>query len=183
MTGSGFHDNFFKVMMKKILCLCFGMSWVSSFSYADNFSSFSKLFTLERTLNANQVVYEADLSDRNEPIHPYWNMLAEDGHTEELSRIERSRAYGTEIIEQTPDELKFVIVSFRSHPLTVRIDPETQLPYATIALSGGEKILKNIFLTVVGGIFPKVLKIDVSYQDAKDSQILHEFIDPNAELH
>ena len=162
--------------MKTFIFLGLGIILSSNYSHA---SGYSKIFTLERTLNTNQVVYEVDLSNTDNPVHPYWIMLAEDGHTEELNRIEKSRAYGTEVIEQTPSELKFEIVSFRSHPISVKVDPETLTPYATMILSGGEKILNDVFLTATGGIFPKVIKIDISYQDVKNGPILKESIDPS----
>ncbi len=164
----------------KSLIVLFLLSTVftSSFSYAENLPQYSKIFTLERTLNTNQVVYEANLLNQNYPIHPYWVMRAQDGHFEELNRIERNRAYGVEIIKQSSSEVKFAIVSFRSLPVTVRLDPVNQLPYASITLSSGEKILKDIYLTVSGGLIPNVSKIDISYQETNDGPVLHEAFDP-----
>ena len=168
--------------MKKYLKFClFGLLATSIFSYSYASPGYSKIFTLERTLNSNQVVYEANLSSVDYPIHPYWNMRAEDGHTEELNRIERNRAYGVEIIKQSATEVDFAIVAFRSHPVKVRLDAVSKTPYATITLSSGEKILTDIYLTVTGSIFPSVSKIEISYQNAKDGPVLHESFDPNAE--
>lgn len=74
-----------------------------------------------------------------------------------------------------------MIKAFRSHPITVRVDAATQALYAVLTLDTGEKILKNIFLRLGGGIVPSVKMIDVYYQDTLDGPILHEEYNPNVE--
>jgi hypothetical protein len=59
----------------------------------------SPLFTIERSKNANVVHYDARLTadgelDPKEPVIAYWIRLAEDGRREELSWIEKKKAYG-----------------------------------------------------------------------------------------
>ena len=168
-------------MLKNIVLFALSIgALVSHGSWAQSGPEYFKLFTLERTLNANQVVYEVNPSNTTNPIHAYWVMLAQDGHLEELTRLERNKAYGTEVISQADGEIKFILKAFSGHPITVRTDPETKIPYAVITLASGEKILKDIYLTLSGGLIPGVKKVDLYYQDDKDGPTLHETIDPNS---
>ena len=57
------------------------------------------LFIIERSKNANVVHYDARLTadgklDPREPVIAYWVLSAEDGRREELSWIEKKKAYG-----------------------------------------------------------------------------------------
>jgi hypothetical protein len=57
------------------------------------------LFVIERSTNANVVHYDANIGadgqlDPRQPITAYWVMAAVDGHREELTPLEKSRAYG-----------------------------------------------------------------------------------------
>lgn len=61
--------------------------------------SYQSLFVIERSTNANVIHYDAKLGkdgvlDAREPVVAYWIMLAGDGGREELTMLERSRAYG-----------------------------------------------------------------------------------------
>ena len=62
----------------------------------------SPLFIIERSKNANVVHYDARLTadgelDPKEPVIAYWVKLTKDGRREELSWIEKKKAYGFEI--------------------------------------------------------------------------------------
>jgi len=57
------------------------------------------LFVIERSTNANVVHYDANIRadgqlDPRQPITAYWVMAAVDGHREELTPLEKTRAYG-----------------------------------------------------------------------------------------
>jgi hypothetical protein len=64
------------------------------------------LFVIERSKNANIVVYDAnrgpsgDLS-ATEPIVAYWLLNGENGKREELNRVDRDRAYGFDVAPGT----------------------------------------------------------------------------------
>src|SRR5579871_1079208 len=65
------------------------------------------LFVIERSTNANVVHYDARLTpagelDASRPIDAYWVMQAADGRREELTSLERSKAYGF-TLEHGPD--------------------------------------------------------------------------------
>ena len=62
----------------------------------------SPLFIIERSKNANVVHYDARLTadgklDPKDPVIAYWVLSAEDGRREELSWIEKKKAYGFDI--------------------------------------------------------------------------------------
>jgi hypothetical protein len=130
------------------------------------------LFTLERSTNANQVVYElrADAT-----IHPYWRMLAQDGHTEELTSFERERAYGV-VMLASPDTalVRFSVKALPAYSLSVTTNPPTGQAYATVHLLGNELTLKRIYLHVSGGLIPSVKSIDIEAQNG-DSGLLQYF--------
>lgn len=149
--------------------------FASSYAHAE----YTNLFTLERTTNKNQVVYEADFSNQAVPIHAYWIMNAQDGHKEELNRIERNKAYGVEVVSRKPDEIQFIIKAFRQHPIIVKKEDATSNPIAVLKINSEFKILKNIFLHVVGSFIPSVTAIDIYYQNVKDGPVLREIYDPN----
>jgi hypothetical protein len=75
-----------------LLLVCIGSSGLPNDSY-------QPLFVIERSTNANVIHYDAKLGkdgafDSKEPVVAYWVMLAGDGGREELTTLERSRAYG-----------------------------------------------------------------------------------------
>ena len=57
------------------------------------------LFVIERSTNANVVHYDAKITedgglDPRQPVVAYWVMAAEDGRRQELSALEKMKAYG-----------------------------------------------------------------------------------------
>jgi hypothetical protein len=66
------------------------------------------LFTIERSKNANLVVYDARLTDSGEldpksAVVVYWLLKAQDGRREELNRVEASGPTdSTSNLEKTP---------------------------------------------------------------------------------
>ncbi|HTS28226.1 MAG TPA: DUF4833 domain-containing protein [Bryobacteraceae bacterium] len=65
------------------------------------------LFVIERSTNANVVHYDANIGadgqiDPRRPVSAYWIMAAADGRREELTSLERAKAYGFSI-EPGPD--------------------------------------------------------------------------------
>jgi hypothetical protein len=165
--------------MKLIFSLGLALFLTASRSQAGNLPGYTTLFTLERTSNTNQVVYEANLDNSDNPIHAYWIMRAQDGHTEELTSTERTRVYGTKLISATPEVAQFSIVSFQSRPITVRLDPTTHAPYATMNMNHQDRILIDFFLNLGGFLIPHVNSVDLTYEDTLDGPALHDTFNPN----
>lgn len=62
----------------------------------------AELFRIERSKNANVVLYEAKVAadgrlDADEPVRASWLMLAEQGQREKLTLLERKFAYGFDV--------------------------------------------------------------------------------------
>lgn len=116
------------------------------------------VFTLERSTNRNLVVYEADFSS-HEPIHPYWRMLEEDGHHEELTTFERTHLYGVMILERTADEIKFGIRALPDHPILVKLRNGT--PVVSMPDIGIEFAVKRFYVRLKGLLGLSVSSIEV----------------------
>jgi hypothetical protein len=126
------------------------------------------LFTLERSQNANQVVYELKPSvAAGAPylIHPYWRMLAQDGHTEELTGMERG-VYGVQVSVDTADSVVFALKALTSYRLAVAPNPPAGAPHAVIQLANQAWILKRIYLHLSGGLIPGVNAVDLEVQSS-----------------
>jgi hypothetical protein len=124
------------------------------------------LFALERSLNANIVVYEANLNGdgsfaSKSPVQVYWIRLADDGRREELNFIEKSKAYGVDV---TPEkETGALTMSIRSLPKRpMRIIREEGKAVAVLPVCGQEAILKKVFVkSKKGGLMPGVEYVDL----------------------
>jgi hypothetical protein len=86
--------------------------------------SYVPLFTIERSINANVVHYEAKLKDGridpHQPVVAYWIMAAEDGRRQELNLIEKVKAYGFSIHpDGVPESYRMVIVSDKRKEIRV----------------------------------------------------------------
>lgn len=154
----------------------FGGVAVVSFVLGYSAQAGQKLFTLERSNNSNQVVYELDSSNALAPIHPYWIMRETDSHIEELTGMERRRAYGVQFLSQGAEGLKFTIVSFPSKPITVKTDSGKS--YAVMSINGADRILTDVFLTLSGGLIPGVKTVDLYYKDSLSGPVLRYSFNP-----
>ncbi|MEZ4750972.1 MAG: DUF4833 domain-containing protein [Bdellovibrionota bacterium] len=140
------------------------------------------LFLIDRSLNRNQVVYEANVTthgwDEDDPIRVYWILHEDEGRVEPLSGIEQSFAYGISVRKQTEQELRFVLKALPKKEITVL----QQSPGKFIALTeiaGAQAVIKSIFIKTVGsGIFSSVRYIEVSGHSVSDEQIRVERIVP-----
>jgi len=131
------------------------------------------LFTIERSKNANLVVYDARRTesgelDPKEPVVVYWLMNAEKGQREELNRIERQRAYGFEVAAgPEPGTFLLSLKSGKKHPFTVAM--RDGCPVILDKIDGHPAILERIYVKAKGeGIHPKVESIQFFGRDASD---------------
>jgi len=116
------------------------------------------LFRIERSKNANIVVYDAnrgpagDLS-ASQPVVAYWLLNGEGGRREELNAVERDRAYGVEAKPgDTPGTYSLVFKADRKRPLAIRTI--AGCPAATGPIGGKDGILRRIFVRSKEGSFP-----------------------------
>ena len=103
------------------LCLILGFILIIPRAYSQEDRNFptpagnaNQLFFLQRSQNTNTVVYELNLKngmpDTVEPVHIFWICYAEHGQEEELTDLQRKRAYGlaTKYISKDHYELRFL---------------------------------------------------------------------------
>ena len=128
------------------------------------------LFIIERSKNANVVHYDARLTadgelDSKEPVIAYWVRLAQDGRREELSWIERKKAYGFDI---KPDPevkgYKMTLVADPQRPITVK--KEGDAVRAEGIIDGRPAVLEKMFIKSSDGLMgPKVEYIELYGKD------------------
>ena len=143
----------------------------------------SPLFIIERSKNANVVHYDARLTadgklDPKEPVIAYWVMLAEDGRREELSWIEKKKAYGFTI---KPDP------SVNGYKMTLVADPERQITVkkerdavrAEGVIDGRPAVLEKMYIKASDGLTgPKVEYIELYGKDLQTGEKRYQKIVP-----
>lgn len=123
------------------------------------------LFTIHRSLNANELVYEA-MSDAkgfcpDEPIKAYWIMKAKGGRQEPLTGMERRWAYGVMVKSVSAEEIHFSLRALPNRDITVRHTKEGAS--AVTLVDGEESVLKQIYIqSKGGGLIPTVDYADVT---------------------
>lgn len=131
------------------------------------------LFVVDRTTNANRLVYEADF-DHLEPVRAHWEMRADRGQIENLTPLERTQVYGVKILRRERTEIDF---SFRALPeVTFFVAEENGQPVARVELLGERRPVQKIFLHLSGGLFPRVNAIDFEIRGTTPEKIslVHE---------
>jgi hypothetical protein len=120
------------------------------------------LFTLERSLNRNEVVYDAQLGpkgfDPRIPIHAYWKMNEKGGAIEELNGIEKSKAYGTQVVDAQSRQIKFTLSAMPRLIITAKIGrgPKS-VPHAYVNLNDQEVEVRRFYLHLeTGGLTPRL---------------------------
>lgn len=142
-------------------------------------SSWSRLFSITRTTNKNEVVYEVGLNPTqgiflSNPARVYWILHEKNGILEGLNPIELLSAYGFSIQKASESHLDLLIRGLPEVPVHVRkIEGKG---YGAIAvLNQKEVVVKHIFLQVTeGGLLPKVTDATFkgfSFQDWKPIEI------------
>ena len=116
----------------------------------------NQLFYLQRTPNANTVVYELNYKNgqlnTDEPVHVFWIRYGEKGQKAELSAIQRSFAYGIKSTMLTPDNYELRFISYKKAVMYLKKGADNKyLVYATI--NQKPAILVRVYLKINGGSF------------------------------
>ena len=96
------------------------------------------LFVIERSLNANVVHYDARLApdgklDIRQPVIAYWVMAAEDGRRQDLTLLERLKAYGFSAIPAASGEsCRIVLVAQKKREIQIVLDHDAARAEMTI---------------------------------------------------
>jgi sterol desaturase/sphingolipid hydroxylase (fatty acid hydroxylase superfamily) len=132
------------------------------------------LFFLQRTPDANTVVYQLNLTngglDSKQPIKAFWVRYEENGLIKELSAIEKKFAYGVKCRQMGNGAYEVRLVSYKKLPMYL-LKPAADQPYR-LYIKEEEKylLLKRVFVKVQGGSywFPKVHYIDLFTVDSEN---------------
>ncbi|HME43862.1 MAG TPA: DUF4833 domain-containing protein [Syntrophorhabdales bacterium] len=143
----------------------------------------SPLFTIERNTNANVVHYDAQLTadgklDPKEPVIAYWVMLAEDGHREKLTWMEKKKAYGFSI---KPDpSVNGYKMSLMAAPVwQITVKEEKDVVRAEAIINGRPAVLEKMYINASGGMTgPKVHYIEVYGKDLQTGEQWREKMVP-----
>ncbi len=141
------------------------------------------LFVIERSSNANVVVFEANREETGElypgkPLTVYWRMFAEAGQREELNSLEKRMAYGYDVVGTSgPAEAVVALHALRTRPIDVRI--VSGCPAAFIASDGRDMRLRRVFVQLKSRfLIPSVAYVELHGEDAETGEALEERFEP-----
>ena len=144
------------------------------------------LFTLGRSKDFNVILYDLQLDangnlNQNEPIKGYWIKLAEDGHAEELTYIQKSMAYGLVFEYVNPTNAQFSFVSYPQRKLILQKGRDGKFYVHMKSTDQSDVILTRIFVTIDGGTFwiPNVTLVSIYGIKTDNLTKFEEHIIPN----
>jgi hypothetical protein len=116
--------------------------------------SYQPLFVIERSTNANVIHYDAKLGkdgalDAKEPVVAYWIMLSGDGGREDLTALERSRAYGFTMKRDNSGESWWMTLVSQKRR-AIHIYPEAGKVRAVTSIGGHQAYLRKIYVKTRG---------------------------------
>ncbi len=141
-----------------------------------------ELFRIERSKNANVVLYEvtpgeATVLDRDAPVTASWLLLASSGKREPLTFFEKLFAYGFEVqVSKVADSATLTLKALKAR--AIRVSRREQCPVATTTVGGAEAVLQRVYVaTDEGGAVPGVkyvelIGVDVVTGEARTERVV-----------
>jgi len=125
------------------------------------------LFTIERSLNEDQIVYflhldENGLLRKDEPISLKWLDNENSGELVPVNWIKKKFGYGIEIIQQEEEKVTFKFVSYDKKVFTVKKDASGN--YGVFGKINDKRMkIRHIYLKMEGGTFwkPNITEVAV----------------------
>lgn len=141
-----------------------------------------QLFYIQRSPNANTVVYAAKLDTHGEfdpgaPVQAYWRKFNIDGSRQPLNFVERLMAYGVRMDAIRPGQpVTFHVAALPDRKLTLAMDAQHH-PEALVEIGSHTVKLSYVYLQVVeGGLLPKVPSLDIFGTDVASGKAIHEHL-------
>ncbi len=171
------------------LCILFCFCEVLADNNNDRFptppESPNRLFYIQRSSNANAVIYDANLLPNKNlngknPVHTYWIRYAEKGQKEELSTMQKTLAYGlyTDKIKGQEESFEGYFLAYRKRKFIVKIHSDGT-PVALFPINGKMQILKRVFVSVdESGFMPSVNYIELFGKDVISGRDIYERFKP-----
>ena len=138
----------------------------------------AELFRITRSTNRNVVVYELGeraATARWPTVRASWILVENGGRRQDLNFLERSRAYGFDVVDG-PDGLKVTLKADRWGEILVREHDGCLRAFRRI--QGREALLERIHIEASGGLVPSVKWLDVFGTDPRTGEALREHIVP-----
>jgi hypothetical protein len=142
----------------------------------------NQLFYVQRSPNANTVVYAAKLDgqgnfDSRDPVQAFWRKFNIDGSKQPLNFMERMMAYGVRLSARKAKEpITFAIAALPQRKLSLGLDAQHH-PQATMTIGGRVVKLAYVYLHVVeGGLLPSVPELDIVGTDLASGKAVHEHL-------
>jgi hypothetical protein len=147
-------------------------------------TSSDRLFYVQRTPNANTIIYDLNLNadgklNTEDPVKVYWLKYAENGQMEQLNYIQRKFAYGLRVKALNNGAYDIRFVSYKKFPLTLMKAGDGKYHiFASIAKK--QAILNRIFVQIDGGTFwiPNVSYVEVKGSDPETGREIVERFKP-----
>jgi hypothetical protein len=141
------------------------------------------LFVLERSTNANIVVYDAQRVasgelDPAKPVVAYWICNAEKGQREQLTSLQWNRAYGFDTKPaKKPGRFRMTFKANLGRGFVVQI--VNGCPAAVARIGGRRAIVRRVFVHVKTTVFvPSVESVEMFGDDLETGAPLHEEFHP-----
>ena len=138
-----------------------------------------RLFAIERSKNANIVVYDAHLRggayDAHEPVSAYWLMKAEKGQRQELNLIEKMQAYGF-AVETESSGMRLTMKALTGRP--ARLVLAKGCPRAIMTIAGRDAYVGRVYIKTREGKDSDVEFIELSGRAVKSGRAVRERFSP-----
>lgn len=175
---------FYSVMPVVLTLLCsFGRDTAKIYPTPSGINNM--LFYVQRTLNINTLVYETNLDEHGEinmkePIKIYWINYAKDGSREELSSMEKKKAYGieSELVDAEKKTFRFSLISYKKKSMFLVKSPHDNRYHAYCSINNNLSMLSRVFIQTEGNLPPKIKRIDIAGKDPVKSEECIERIVP-----
>jgi hypothetical protein len=114
----------------------------------------NQLFFLQRSQNTNTVIYELNIKngmmDTVEPVHIFWISYAEHGQREELTELQRKRAYGLATKYITKDHYELQFLANKKYAMDLMKGSDNKFHIYQM-INQKQVILSKIYLQIHGG--------------------------------
>jgi len=142
------------------------------------------LFYLQRSTNANTVVYSANMTglgqvDPKNPLDIFWRRY-QDGQRSPLTFVERTLAYGASprAVAGRPNEFDANIVSLPEIKFRIGVDV-TGAPEAVVQIGERRAHLVSVYVKIdESGFIPELISLDLYGVDKADGKVLHQHLEP-----
>ncbi|MEW5741734.1 MAG: DUF4833 domain-containing protein [Myxococcota bacterium] len=141
----------------------------------------AELFRIERSKNANVVLYETKQAgkgelDAKEPVTATWLMLADKGQREPLTFLERRLAYGFDVAA-SKEGIEVLLKALATRRILVRKSGACHAAVATI--DGRDAVLRRIYVrSDESALMPEVLSIELFGADERTGEARYEKLLP-----